>query len=54
MEIELFITDIQDYLTHEYSKDTNFSLPSFSTFFPSPCTGPQVLLVTHYDCEENN
>ena len=20
---------------------------------PSPCTGPQDLLVTHYDCEEN-
>ena len=36
----------------------DISTPSFSHFFrtnqnPSPRTGPQDLLVTHYDCEEN-
>ena len=36
----------------------NISTPSFSNFFrtkykSTPRTGPQDLLVTHYDCEEN-
>ena len=29
----------------------NFSKPDHNN--PSPRTGPQGLLVTHYDCEEN-
>ena len=43
-----------------YSKDIHISTPSFSYFFseptqthPSFCTEPQDLLVTHYNCEEN-
>ena len=30
-----------------------FSIFSDQNTNPSPCTGPQDLLVTHYDCEEN-
>ena len=53
-----FITHTQDYHTHVYSKIINFSPTPFSStsnqnINPSPRTGPQDLLVTHYDCEEN-
>ena len=53
-----FITHTQDYHTHVYSKIINISTRLFSIFSdqitnPSPRTGPQDLLVTHYDCEEN-
>ena len=51
---------IQDYSTHVFFN--NFSLPILAPFTCSettnhkklsPRTGPQDLLVTHYDCEEN-
>ena len=53
-----FIIHTQDYHTHVYSKIINFSPTPFSSNLnqninPSPRTGPQDLLVTHYDCEEN-
>ena len=53
-----FITHTQDYHTHVYSKNFNISIIFFLIFFeqntnPSPRTGPQDILVTHYDCEEN-
>ena len=53
-----FITHTQDYHTHVYSKIINFSPTPFSSNLKSkhnrsPRTGPQDLLVTHYDCEEN-
>ena len=53
-----FITHTQDYHTHIYSKNINFSPTPFSSNLqskhkPFPRTGPQDLLVTHYDCEEN-
>ena len=53
-----FITHTQDYHTHVYSKIINFSPTLFletsnQNINPSPRTGPQDLLVTHYDCEEN-
>ena len=53
-----FITHTQDYHTHVYSKNINTSTRFFLIFSdqntnPSPRTGPQDLLVTHYDCEEN-
>ena len=57
MDIEFFITDIQDYHAHVYSKDTHFSLSSFSSFFRTKTKFhllAQVLIVTHYDCEEND
>ena len=53
-----FITHTQDYHTHVYSKNINFSPTLFSSNLQPehksfPRTGPQDLLVTHYDCEEN-
>ena len=53
-----FITHTQDCHTHVYSKNINFSSTLFSSYLqskhkPFPPTGPQDLLVTHYDCEEN-
>ena len=53
-----YITHTQDYHTHVYSKNINISTHLFLIFSdqntnPSPRTGPQDLLVTHYDCEEN-
>ena len=53
-----FIIHTQDYHTHVYSKIINFSPTLFlvisnQNINPSPRTGPQDLLVTHYDCEEN-
>ena len=53
-----FIAHTQDYHTHVYSKNIDFSTTPFSNNFRSehksfPRTGPQDLLVTHYDCEEN-
>ena len=53
-----FITHTQDYHTHVYSKIINFLRLLFlvisnQNINPSPRTGPQDLLVTHYDCEEN-
>ena len=53
-----FITHTQDYHTHVYYKNINFSPTLFSSNLqsehkPFPRTGPQDLLVTHYDCEEN-
>ena len=48
---------IQDYHIHVYFKDFqtffffNFSKPDPNN--PSPRTGPEGFLVTHYDCEEN-
>ena len=58
LDISLFITHIQDYHTHVYSKNINNSTPLFLILSeqntnPSPRTGPQDLLVTHYNCEEN-
>ena len=58
MDISHFITHTPDYHTHVYFKDIYVSTHSFLTFSeqhtnPSPRTGPQDLLVTHYDCEEN-
>ena len=58
MDILPFKTHTKDYHTHVYSESTYFSKPTFSFFSeqninPSPRTGPQDLLVTHYDCEEN-
>ena len=57
MDILPFITHTQDFHTHVYSKSTYVSTPPFLIFSEqntnsSPCTGPQELLVTHYDCEE--
>ena len=57
MDILPFITHNQDYHTHVYSKSTYISTPIFlivseQNTNPSPRTGPQDLLVTHYDCEE--
>ena len=53
-----FINHTQDYHTHVYSKNIIISTIFFLIFSdqninPSPRTGPQDLLVTHYDCEEN-
>ena len=54
-----FITHIQDYHTHVYSKIIKFFTTPFSSNLKSkhkpfpPVQGPQDLLVTHYDCEEN-
>ena len=54
-----FITHTQDYHTHVYSKNINISTHLSLKIFsdqntnPSPHTGPQDLLVTRYDCEEN-
>ena len=53
-----FINHIQDYHTHVYSKNINISTHLFSNIFdqntnPSPRTGPQDLLVIHYNCEVN-
>ena len=53
-----FITHTQDYHTHVYSKNISFLqlfflVTSNQNINPSPRTGPQDLLVTHYDCEEN-
>ena len=53
-----FITHTQDHHTHVYSKNINISTYLFLLFSdqntnPSPRTGPQDLLVTHNDCEEN-
>ena len=58
MDISPFITHTQDYHTPVFFKDIFISTPSFSIFFKqntnhSPRRGPQDLLVTHYDCEEN-
>ena len=58
MDILHFITHTLDYHTHVYSKNINVSTLLFLIFSgqntnPSPRTGPQDLLVTHYDCEEN-
>ena len=59
MGISHFITHTPGYHTHEYFKDIYVLAHSFSNFIseqhtnPSPRTGPQGLLVTHYDCEEN-
>ena len=52
------ITHTQDYHTHVHSKNINVSTHLFLTFSdqntnPSPHTGSQDLLVTHYDCQEN-
>ena len=56
--IKHFITHTQDYHTHVYSKNFNISTHFFSNFFDQntnlfPRTGPLDLIVTHYDCEEN-
>ena len=56
--LSLFITHSQDYHTHVYSKNINISTHTFSNFSkqksnPSPGTGPQDLLITHYNCEQN-
>ena len=50
-----FITHTQDYHTHVYSKTINFSPTPFSSNLKSKHKpfSPQDLLVTHYDCEEN-
>ena len=50
-----FITHTQDYHTYVYSKNINISTHLFSEQNKnfSPRTGAQDLLVTHYDCEEN-
>ena len=58
MGILPFLTHTQDYHTHVYSKVLTFQYLLFLIFSeqttnPSPRTGPQDLLVTHYDCEEN-
>ena len=58
MDILPFITHTQDYHTHVIFKSIHISTPTFLTFSdqntnPSPRTIPQDLLVTHYDCEEN-
>ena len=59
MDISNFITYIQDYHTHVYVKGIYISTHPFSNFFseqntnPSPRTGPQDLVVPHYNCEEN-
>ena len=53
-----FLTHILDYHSHVNFKDINIQHICFLIFSdqntnPSPRTGPQDLLVTHYDCEEN-
>ena len=53
-----FITHTQDYHTQVNSRKLNLQHIFFLIFSdqntnPSPRTGPQNLLVTHYDCEEN-
>ena len=53
-----FITRTQDYHIHVYFKNIDFSPTFFSNNLRSehksfPRTGPQDLLVTLYDCEEN-
>ena len=58
MDIKLFITHIQDYHSHYHLKILRLQTLFFLTFSEpnhnlSPQTGPQDLLVTHYDCEEN-
>ena len=58
MDISHFITHTPDYHTHIYFKDIYVSTHFFLIFSeqntnPSPRTGPQDLLVTNYDCEEN-
>ena len=58
MDLSYFITHTQYYHTHVFFKDIYISTLPFSNFFseqnlnPSR-TGPQDLLVTHYDCEKN-
>ena len=53
-----FITHTQDYHTHVYSKNINFSPTLFSSNLQSehkpfsPHRTPR-FIVTHYDCEEN-
>ena len=58
LDISHFTTHTQDYHTHVYFKDIYISTHPFSNFSeqntnPSPRTGPHDLLVTHFDCEEN-
>ena len=58
LDISYFITHTPDYRTHVYFKDIYVSTHFFLIFSeqhtnPSSRTGPQDLLVTHYDCEEN-
>ena len=59
MDISHFTIRTQDYHTHVYFKIIlRFQQILFLIFpdqntNPSPRTGPQDLLVTHYDCEEN-
>ena len=58
MDISLLITHTQDYHIHVYFKNINISTHPFLIFpeqntNPSPRTGPQDLLVPHYDFEEN-
>ena len=58
MDISHFTIHAHDYHTHVYFKDIYISTHPFLIFSeqntnPSPRTGPQDLLVTHYDCEEN-
>ena len=53
-----FITHTQDYHTHVYSKNINVSTHLFSKIFRPKHKSfsshrTQDLLVTHYDCEEN-
>ena len=53
-----FITHTQDYHTHEYSKNINISTQLFSNIFRPKNKSFSShktldLLVTHYDCEEN-
>ena len=53
-----FITHKRDYHTHVCFEDIYVSTHFFLILSekhtnPSPRTGPQDLLVTHYDCEEN-
>ena len=53
-----FITHTQDYHTHVYSKNIDISTNLFSNIFRSKHKSfsphrTQDLLVTHYDCEEN-
>ena len=58
MDISHFITHTPDYHSHVFFKDIYVSTQPFLIFSeqntnPSPRTGPQNLLVTHYECEEN-
>ena len=58
MDISHFITHTPDYHTHVHFKIFTFQHILFLIFTEkhtnsSPRTGPQDLLVIHYDCEEN-